>query len=72
MKILALEKELAVISDEQFAPHLRPEAARAWELYQKGTIRELYFRQDQPKAVLWYRIPDLRDCSDNWRRPTKP
>ena len=32
---------------EDFAPHLKAEAARAWELYQEGIIRELYFRADR-------------------------
>jgi hypothetical protein len=30
---------------------LKAEAARAWELYQTGFIRELYFGQDQHNAV---------------------
>lgn len=52
MKILALEKELPGIPDDAFEPHLRNEAARAWELYQAGIVRELYFRTDWPGAVL--------------------
>jgi hypothetical protein len=52
MKILAIEKEVPGITDRQFEPHLRAEAARAWELHQSGTIRELYFRTDWPGAVL--------------------
>ncbi len=52
MKILALEKEVPGVTDEEFKPHLKAEAARAWELYQAGLFRELYFRQDWPGAVL--------------------
>ncbi len=52
MKILALEKEIPGVTAGQFAPHLKAEAARAWELFQAGVIRELYFRQDYPAAVL--------------------
>ncbi len=52
MKILALEREVPGTTDEQFAPHLQAEAARAWELHQSGVIRELHFRADRDEAVL--------------------
>jgi muconolactone delta-isomerase len=52
MKILAIEKDVEGITPEQFTPHLEAEAARVWELYQAGVIRELYFRQDKTDAVL--------------------
>lgn len=52
MKILAIEREILGFSNEDFRPHLKEEAVKVWELYQSGAIRELYFRQDQPSAVL--------------------
>ena len=52
MKILALEKEVPGLPDDAFELHLRDEAARAWELHQAGVVRELYFRDDRPEAVL--------------------
>ena len=52
MKILALEKETPGATGEQFHPHLRAEAARVWELYQAGVLREIYFSQDRHEAVL--------------------
>jgi muconolactone delta-isomerase len=52
MKILALEHELPGVKAEQFYPHLKAEAARVWELYQAGVLREIYFRQDRTTAVL--------------------
>ncbi len=52
MKILAIEKEIPGVADEDFIPHLKAEAARAWELHQAGVIRELYFRADWLGAVL--------------------
>jgi hypothetical protein len=52
MKILALEKEVRGVTEEQFAPHLKAEAPRVWELYQRGVVREMYFRQDRSEAVL--------------------
>ena len=52
MKILALEQELPGVGVEQFHPYLKAEAARVWELYHAGVLREIYFRQDRTTAVL--------------------
>jgi muconolactone delta-isomerase len=52
MKILAIEHEYPGVSAEAFSKLARAEAACAWELYQQGTIRELYFRADRSEAVL--------------------
>lgn len=52
MKILAIEHERPGVTDEQFQPHLKAEGQRAWELYQAGVLREMYFRQDRAEAVL--------------------
>ena len=47
MKILALETEVSDVRDDQFTLELlAEEAQRAWELYQEGTIRELFFSQE--------------------------
>jgi muconolactone delta-isomerase len=58
MKILAMEIETEGIQPEQYRPHLQAEARRVWELYQSGTIRELYFRADRSEAVL------MLECAD--------
>jgi hypothetical protein len=47
-----MEIEVEGVNTEQFQPHLKIEGQRAWELYQSGTIRELYFRADRSEAVL--------------------
>ena len=52
MKILAIEKETEGTTEEQFEPYLKAEAARAWEMYQSGIIREMYFRADREEAIL--------------------
>ena len=52
MKILAIEKDTPNAKEEHFKPYLKAEAARVYELYQAGVIRELYFQQDNPNAVL--------------------
>ena len=59
MKLLALEKEYPGIEADRFLPHLHSEAARIWELYQAGVIRELYFNQEQHTAVLMLECDDV-------------
>ena len=58
MKILALEKELPGHADDEYRPHLRDEAARVWELYRSGLVREAYFDQERHTAVL------VLECAD--------
>jgi len=57
MKILAIEKEMPGVLDTDYQPFLEAEARKAWELHQKGLIRELYFT-DEHCAVL---ILEARD-----------
>jgi muconolactone delta-isomerase len=57
MRILAIEKAGPDIPKDQYLPYLNAEAARAWELYQAGILRELYFKADRKEAVL------LMECS---------
>ena len=60
MKILALETAVSDVRDDQFTLELlAEEAQRAWELYQEGTIRELFFSQEKYEAVL------ILECGDS-------
>jgi muconolactone delta-isomerase len=52
MKILAIEKEIAGTTSQDFQPHLKVEAKKVWELQQQNIIREIYFRADRSSAVL--------------------
>jgi len=52
MKILAIEKEIAGTTFEDFQPHLKAEAQKVWELQQQNIIREIYFRADHSSAIL--------------------
>ena len=58
MKILAMEVEAEGVKAEQFTPHLKAEARHVWELYQRGVLRESYFRADCLEAVL------ILECED--------
>ena len=62
MKILAIEKEVPGVEDDQFSSQLKAEAGKAWELYQSGVIRELYFRKDWPGAVLMLECANVEDA----------
>jgi hypothetical protein len=63
VKILAIEKEVPGVADEDFAPYLKAEAARVWELHQAGVIRELYFRADWSGAVLMLECAGVEDAA---------
>ena len=62
MKVLAFEREHPGIPKERFQPYLKAEAARLWELYQSGLVRELYFRADRSEAVLVLECDDLENA----------
>ena len=62
MKILALEKEIPNSTPDKFAPHLKAEAARIWELYKSGQLREIYFHGDRSEAVLIFECADIEEA----------
>ena len=62
MKILAIEKETPGVAEERFEPLLKSEATRAWELYQSGVIREMYFRADRDEATLVLECADTHEA----------
>lgn len=47
-----MEKGVQGVTEEDYRPHLKKEAARVLELYQADVVREIYFREDRPTAVL--------------------
>jgi hypothetical protein len=64
MRILAIEKDVPGVANEQFTPELlRAEAAKAWEMYQAQVIRELYFRADRHEAVLVLECKDAAEAN---------
>lgn len=63
MKILAIQKEAPGISKRDIVPHLRDEAKEGWELYKKGVIREMYFRDDKPETILMLECEDLDEAN---------
>lgn len=62
MKILAIEHELPGAGLETFKPYMKAEALSAWQLYQDGVIRELYFRQDRNEAILVLESPSVEEA----------
>ena len=59
MKILAIEHDTPGLTVNDFMPHVKAEALRAWELHQAGVIRELYFRADRTEAILVLECEDV-------------
>ena len=64
MKILAIEKDVEGVSPEDFKPHLKAEAQKVWELQQENIIREIYFRQDEPSAVLILECNNVKEAKE--------
>jgi muconolactone delta-isomerase len=63
MKFLAITRRRTErFSDAEFAVALRPEAARARELYAEGAFRELYSRGDIPGAVIVLEAADAAEA----------
>jgi hypothetical protein len=62
MKMLAFEVDKPGLTAADFAPYLKAEARRVWELQQASLIRELYFRADQHTAVLMLECATLEDA----------
>ena len=63
MKIIAIEHDPPNVTEDQFTqPLLIEEAQRAWELYQSGIIREMYFRADRYEAVLVLECADVEEA----------
>jgi hypothetical protein len=63
MKILAIEREVPGIKEEQYSPHLKAEALKVWELYQVEKVREFYFSKDN-YAVLILECSDENEASE--------
>ena len=63
MRILAIERAVSGVADGRFTPEIRAaEARRAWDLYQAGVIRELYFHADAAMAVLVLECADVAEA----------
>ncbi len=64
MRIIAIQKEAEGLSKRDFVPHLRDEAQKGWELYKEGVIREMYFREGRPEAVLILECEDVEEAEE--------
>jgi len=52
MKLLAIEKELNQVNWDEESDILIDEAYRAYELFQQGIIRELYFNEYESAVII--------------------
>lgn len=64
MRIIAIEVEKPGLSKRDFVPHLRDEAKQGWKLYKEDFIREMYFRDDKPEAVLILEAKDIDEAKE--------
>ncbi|MHA2334604.1 MAG: superoxide dismutase [Candidatus Hodarchaeales archaeon] len=68
MKIIAIEKELPNSTPELFKEYSEREALEAWNLYQEGFIREMYFRGDKSCAILILESNSLVEAQEMLQR----
>jgi len=64
MKILAIENEIAGKRKEEFLPHLNSEASEVWRLYQDDVLREIYFDNENKRAVLILECKDVKEAKE--------
>ena len=64
MIVLAIEKELSDITSKLSNTLLQSEAARAYQLYEEGFFREIYFNCDSHTAVIILECENLEDAGD--------
>lgn len=62
MKILVLDRILPGATEEKIKSLMKEEAAHAWKSYLNGTVREWYFRQDRPGAVIVLECATLEEA----------
>ncbi len=66
MKILALEKEIPGTPATAFRALLKAEAAKVWELYQQGVVRELYFNAEDTQLFWCLNARICRQPGKSW------
>jgi muconolactone delta-isomerase len=64
MKIIALEHERAGAWPADNAARLEDEARAVWHLAQAGVVREIFFRQDRPQAVIVLEAESVEAAQD--------
>ena len=64
MKILAIENEIKGKRKEEFLPHLKSEACEVWRLYQSDVIREIYFDNENQRAILILECKDVKEAKE--------
>ncbi len=63
MKVLALEKDVPGVTEAQLTDELlAEEAAKAWDLYEAGVLRELYFHAEKHEAVLMLECANVQEA----------
>ena len=64
MKILAIENEIKGKSKEEIIPHLNSEASEVWRLYQDDVIREIYFDNENQRAILILECKNAKEAKE--------
>lgn len=52
MKFLCLDIPQPGASLEKYQPHMLDELRHSWQLYKRGAVRDIFFRQDRPGVAV--------------------
>jgi len=63
MKVIASLTASGNASPTDFGPLEGPESNRVWELYEEGTLREIYLRTDAIGAVIVLEVADEAEAA---------
>ncbi len=55
-------KKLPNATQDNIKPHLEAEIKYAWNLYKKGIVREIHYRDDRPDAVLVLECANVQEA----------
>jgi len=66
MQFLVIGRITARTNIEQVLPFVKPEAAKAWELYASNHLRSIHYIADKSGAVLLFEANNFRRKSTQW------
>ena len=65
-RVLAFDRPVEGVGEDEIAPYLAEEARHAWSLWKAGVIRENYLRTDRPGAAMVLEVEASRTPTPCW------
>lgn len=64
MQVLAIDKILREVNDEELMSHLPEELAATVKLYLEERVRNFYFRKDRPGVIFIMEVDSMADAKE--------